>query len=449
MTPGPILKRLSRWLNQPLTVLAAVAVALVLGASGLPFVNDLRPLGDLYVALLQMCVLPFLLATIPLAVRSALTGTTNTEIVRALTGWIGCAIIVVAAIGALIPAIIFRFAPFDHGTIQALGALVGGAVGHVDFEYSLDQGSGAGSAASGGAGVLGFVPSNIFSALAADDTMRVLVFLAIFGIAMTVCERRSGRSFFGALQSLHDTCLLIFQWLNLLVPIAIVALIAPQIASIGPRVYVVLAHFSIVFFSLSAVILLLSIVILAIAVRLNVPTTFARFSRPLMVAAATRNTLACIPIAVETMTKELRASRETCELYIPVGFAMLRFGTILHYAVATIFIGALLGRSFGAGDIVMVAVLSVAASFATLGISGAAALAPLAGVLRPFGLPYELAFPLLVIIDPLVHMVRIMLNVTVNCTIPALAGRAATRRSETRSLESTIPAAVRVTENSN
>ena len=121
------------------------------------------------------------------------------------------------------------------------------------------------------------------------------------------------------------------------------------------------------------------------------------------------------------MTRELKASQETCELYIPVGFATLRFGAMLHFAVATMFIGALLGRTFGPGDIVMVAVLSVAASFATLGISGAAALAPLAGVLRPFGLPYELAFPLLVIIDPLVHMVRIMLNVTVNCTIPALA----------------------------
>jgi Na+/H+-dicarboxylate symporter len=94
---------------------------------------------------------------------------------------------------------------------------------------------------------------------------------------------------------------------------------------------------------------------------------------------------------------------------------------MLHFAVATMFIGALLGRSFGVGDVLMVTILSVAASFATLGISGAAALAPLAGVLRPFGLPYELAFPLPVIIDPLVHMVRIMLNVAVNCIIPALA----------------------------
>jgi proton glutamate symport protein len=440
--PGSISKRLSGWLNQPLTVLAAVAIAFMLGASGLPFVNALRPIGDLYVTLLQMCVLPFLLATIPLAVRSAMSGSTSAEIVRLLTSWVGCAIAVVAATGVLVPTIVFRFVPFDHGTIQALGALVGGTVGQVDFEFSLDPSNAPVLEAGNGAVLQAFVPSNIFSALAADNAMQVLVFAAIFGTAMAVCERRSGRSLFGALQSLHDACLLIFQWLNLLVPIGIIALIAPQIASLGSRVYVVLAHFSIVFFSLSAVILLVSIVILAIALRLNVSATFARFSRPLMVAAATRNTLACIPIAVETMTIELRASQEICELYIPVGFATLRFGTILHYAVATIFVGALLGRSFGVADIVMVAVLSVAASFATLGISGAAALAPLAGVLRPFGLPYELAFPLLVIIDPLVHMVRIMLNVTVNCIIPALAGGPATH-----TLESMMPGAISVTEN--
>jgi len=35
----------------------------------------------------------------------------------------------------------------------------------------------------------------------------------------------------------------------------------------------------------------------------------------------------------------------------------------------------------------------------------------LAGVLRPFGLSYELAFPLLVILDRVIIMIRIMLNV--------------------------------------
>ena len=62
------------------------------------------------------------------------------------------------------------------------------------------------------------------------------------------------------------------------------------------------------------------------------------------------------------------------------------------------------------------ALLSTAASFVTLGVTG------LAAVLRPFGLSYELAVPLMIIIDPIANMLRVMVNVAVNCTIPALAG---------------------------
>ena len=48
-------------------------------------------------------------------------------------------------------------------------------------------------------------------------------------------------------------------------------------------------------------------------------------------------------------------------------------------------------------------------------------MAPLAVVLRPFGLSYELAIPLMIIIDPIAEMFRVMLNVAINCMIPMLA----------------------------
>ena len=78
----------------------------------------------------------------------------------------------------------------------------------------------------------------------------------------------------------------------------------------------------------------------------------------MMLGAATRNTIVCIPLAIETMTERLRVRREPCELYIPVGFATIRFGIILYFAVATLFMGTLVGRSFGPGDVVLIAALS-------------------------------------------------------------------------------------------
>jgi Na+/H+-dicarboxylate symporter len=420
-----------RFLNRPAATMAAIAVAVALGLSGLSVARALRPIGDLYVALLQMCVLPFLLAAIPLAVRSAITGAAGSRTVGSLIVSVVGAIGVVGLIGALIPVIAFHFAPFDPSSIAAIGALVGGVSGNVDLEFALDAGNAAPDALAGESGWVAMIPSNIFAALSSNDTLRVLVFGAIFGAVMVAHERRSGKSFFSGLQQLHDLCLLLFDWLNLLAPIGIIALIAPQIAAFGSDVFVVLARFSYAFAAVSVVVLGLSVILTSIALRLSFAETLARLFRPIMLGAATRNTLACIPSAMETMTNELRVSRETCELYIPLGFATLRFGTMLYFAAATIFIGALVGRSFGPMDLLNVAIFSFIGSFGTLGLSGAAALVPLAAVLRPFGLSYELAFPLLIIVDPIAHMIRIMLNVAVNCLIPALAvGRQAPAATE-------------------
>jgi proton glutamate symport protein len=141
----------------------------------------------------------------------------------------------------------------------------------------------------------------------------------------------------------------------------------------------------------------------------------------MMLGASTRNTLVCIPMALEALTDDLKVKREPCDLFIPLGFATIRFGTILYFIVATLFIGTLMGRPFSVLDLGMVAVFSTVASFATLGLNGVAALSPLAVVLRPFGLSYEVAVPLMMVVDPIAELFRVMLNVAINCMVSTIA----------------------------
>jgi len=100
-----------------------------------------------------------------------------------------------------------------------------------------------------------------------------------------------------------------------------------------------------------------------------------------------------------------------------------------------------MGRQFNLYDLALLAVFSVGASFATIGVSGLAALAPMAIVLRPFGLSYEVAVPLMIIIDPLADMLRTMLNVGLNGMIAVLAGA---RAFPTRSCVRVVMMASRV-----
>jgi Na+/H+-dicarboxylate symporter len=417
------LSRLSRSVNRPSITLSAVAIAILLGVLNAPFLEYIRPIGDFYVALLQMCVLPFLLTTIPLAVRSAMTSGTAGPVARKILICVIGAVVVVAVTAIVIPELIFLFLAVDDATLARLGSFVGSSGDKVDIVFALNPALASSSGHAWDHTVLSFVPTNIFAALSNNDSMRVLVFVMIFGIGMVLTEREAEPSLFASLQHIQAVCILIFECFGLLMPIGIVALIAPQVALIGADIFSLLAMFCYAFFGVSVLVLLGTILVLSITLRILPHSVFSSLLKPMMLGASTRNTLVCIPIALETLTKDFRVARAPCELFIPVGFATLRFGTILYFIIATLFMGTLLGRDFSLFDLLLVAVLSTLASFATLGVTGLAALAPLAVVLRPFGLSYELAVPMMVIIDPLANMVRVMVNIAVNCTIPALASR--------------------------
>jgi Na+/H+-dicarboxylate symporter len=414
-------KALSQRVNRPSVTLSAIVIAVALGTMRLPFLQDLRPLGDFYVALLKICVLPFLLATIPLAVRSAMANGSADGTMRSLIFWLLITFVAVGITSVAVTSAIFHYAAVDDRMIANIGALVGQSSNNIDIEFAIDPRRTPANVANIETGVFSVIPTNIFAALSSNDSLRVLCFALIFGVGMVLTERQSGHSIFGALRHVQAVCITIFDWFGLLVPVGIVALIAPQVALLGPEAFTVLELFAYAFLATS--LLLLSAAVLFSALSLGAPlgAVFSALLKPMMLGASTRNTLVCIPSALEALKDDLSVKRETCDLFVPIGFATIRFGTILYFIVAALFVGVLTGRSFNLLDLGMVAVLSTVASFATLGLNGIAALSPLAMVLRPFGLSFEIAVPLMMVIDPIAELFRVMLNVTINCTIVAVA----------------------------
>ena len=416
------LKALSRTINQPAITLAAIVLALVLGVMRLPFLQYLRPVGDFYIALLQICVLPFLLATIPLAIRSAMDSGSAPGVLRSLLFWVLITLAAVAALSAIIPSLFFDYSAPDEQMINRIGALLGRSADNIDVEFAIDRRHVTEIKGGENFGIFSLIPTNIFASLSSNDSVRVLVFAAIFGVGMVLTERESGKSIFDALRHIQAVCTLIFDWFSLLVPIGIVALVAPQVALLGPDAFTALTLFAYAFLVTSAVLLLAAPMLCAFALRASPASVFGALLKPMMLGASTRNSLVCVPLALDTLKNDLKVKDEPCDLYLPIGIATIRFGTILYFVSATLFIGTLMGRHFSLIDLGLLALFSVGASFATLGLSGLAALAPLAIVMRPFGLSYEVAVPLMIIIDPLADMVRTMLNVAINCMIPTLAG---------------------------
>src|SRR5262245_1644128 len=127
------LANLSKTVNRPSMTIVAVVLGVSLGMMRLPFLQNLRPVGDFYIALLQICVLPFLLATIPLAVRSALTSGTAGKVIGRLVIWLIVTLVVVALIAVLVPTMVFSLMPLDQATTNRIGTLVGASANRVDL----------------------------------------------------------------------------------------------------------------------------------------------------------------------------------------------------------------------------------------------------------------------------------------------------------------------------
>jgi proton glutamate symport protein len=412
---------LSRSINRPSITIGAVVLGIALGALHVPHVEDLRPAGEFYLALLQMFVLPFLMTTIPLAVRSAMTSGSGGREVRRLVLWVAFLVVAVCATTVLVGAATFYFFHVDEATIARIGAFVAQSSDRVDIEFALDPQHAVAAVPAAAFRAQDLLPTNIFVSLSGNDTMKVLIFMAIFGGAVVATAKPGGYSLFSALEHIQAACIRIFDWFSLVAPLGMVALIAPQIALMGPEIGAILGMFVWAFFATSILVTAAGIIGAAIGLRTSPRAVFAAFLRPMMLAVATRNSTLCIPLTLEVLKDDLGAAGRPCDLYVPVGLSMLRFGTIIYFILATQFMGALMGRPFGLLEFVTMSVLATVASFATLGVNGPAALPPLAGVLRPFGLSYELAVPLMVIFDPVANMVRTPINIALNAAIPAIA----------------------------
>ncbi|TGQ03654.1 cation:dicarboxylase symporter family transporter, partial [Mesorhizobium sp. M4B.F.Ca.ET.215.01.1.1] len=83
--------------------------------------------------------------------------------------------------------------------------------------------------------LLDLVPNNVFNALASGQTIQVLLFCLLFGLAMGKIPQPSSMSLSQALNAVYRACTVLTNWFAWGLPFATFILIADQTASTGTR----------------------------------------------------------------------------------------------------------------------------------------------------------------------------------------------------------------------
>jgi DAACS family dicarboxylate/amino acid:cation (Na+ or H+) symporter len=381
---------------------AGLGIVANLAAAGAPWLdavvrNVAQPLGQLFIRLLFMLVIPLLFSALVL-------GIADLE-VRHL-GRLGARMLGYTAVVSGISVLIGVF------LVNALGP----GRGLPDAVRELARGAAIKPAAApAGDGVsailLAVVPDNPVKAAASGDLVGVIVFAILFGIALSATETEGARRLREVLQGVYDVSMRLIEGVLRLAPLGVGALLFVMTARLGAAVVrPIAAYVGVVVLGLG----LHLFVVYSISVRLlggMSPRAFFEGSRLAMVTAfSTASSSATLPTALRVAEEQLKLPRHVARFVLTAGSAMNQNGTALFEGVTVLFIAQVYGIELSLGQQALAVAICVLAGIGTAGIP-AASLPFIAMILGVLGIPVE-GIGLVIGVDRFLDMCRTTVNVT-------------------------------------
>ncbi len=384
-------------------ILGAV-YGLIVGGIGHPgAATAIKPLGDLFVRLLKMLVMPIILASLVVGAAS---------ISPARLGRVGVKIVVYYLITS-------AFAVFI-GLIMANLFKPG---------LGLELGTGEGKAIEATAPslvdtLLNIVPKNPFGALSSGAVLPTIFFAIILGIALSYLMtseneriRNSATTLYNAFDGLAEAMYKIVRGVMQYAPIGVFALIAYIMAVYGPKVVGPLAK---VTFAVYLGLIIQIVVVYGILLKvfgLDLIKFLNKAKDAMITAFVTRSSSGTLPVTMRVAEENMGVPRSIYSFTLPLGATINMDGTALYQGVCAMFIAFAIGQPLPLSQQLVIVLTAVLASIGTAGVPGAGAIM-LAMVLESVGLSLEpgtavaLAYAMILGIDAILDMGRTMVNVT-------------------------------------
>jgi Na+/H+-dicarboxylate symporter len=288
--------------------------------------------------------------------------------------------------------------------------------------------------------LLGIIPSNPIAAAAEGNLLPLIVFVLIFGAAVTLvapARRDAILTFFGGV---NDASMVVIDWIMKLAPYAVFALIASVISRFGLDVLTSLAIYAlVVVFGLAVHTFGTYGILVSLLARLNPLEFFRRIRKVPLIAFSTSSSNATLPVTIETAEEELGVSNGVASFVLPLGATINMDGTALYQGVATVFIAQVYGVDLGPGALLTIVLTATLASIGTAGVPSAGIIT-LILVLQSVGLAGQASAGIALIlgVDRILDMLRTVVNVTGDLSAAACVARSEGERLVPRPVDHQI-----------
>lgn len=250
---------------------------------------------------------------------------------------------------------------------------------------------------------------NPFQALAESKVLSVVIFAVFLGIALVMGGDRY-KNILGLLEEALEITMRIVNWIMVLAPYGVAALLIKLVATQDISMLGTLAEFVAV---VAGTLIFHGVVVLPLILFLftgKTPFWFWSGGRQALITAfATSSSSATLPITMRSATKHLGVKPEIAGFVIPLGATLNMDGTALYEAAAALFVANLIGVELSFAQQMIVFFTAMLASVGAPGIPSAG-MVTMVLVLQSVGLPAE-AIAILLPVDRMLDTLRTTVNV--------------------------------------
>lgn len=397
------------WLTSPWATLAGLAGGVAIGGLWPAAGPAMAPFGDLYLALMQMCVLPIIVTAISTSIARLLVGQSAAALPR---------LALVFLFGMVIAA----------GLALALGLLLhpGSGLEHDQRVFlaqeMLRQEAQTGTELAPNLWGLAqmIVPTNIVRAAADGHILALLLFSLLLGLGLGKLGPGQGEQAIAVLDAFYNALLKVMGWIQVGLPLGLLALMAAHTAQGGSDTVLALGKLIATLYGLVLVLMAILTLIISRRTGLAPLSVLNRVRRALFTAFGTSSSVASLPAALNAVDHGLGLGRQTAQMVLPLGVSLYPLGNVIHVVISSVFVLQLYGLPLGLQACAVIVLGGILVACAMTGAPGIASMTLLAVLLTPFGVPVELAIVLLVALEPILDPPLTLLNVFGNITAAAI-----------------------------
>ncbi len=379
------------WSVENLTLLAIFA-GIAFGYYFKETALAIEVLGQIYLALLKMLIIPLVVASIFVAITS-LEDTSELKSIGLLAF---AYYLTTTALAVTLGLVVFNI--FEPGAGKAVLAGIDATAHAVQpKELSLAD------------FLLSFIPTNIFEALSKGAILPIIFFTILFSIAALFIEAPKRQTLFDFFDAVNDSMMVLAKWVITLTPLGVFALLTATVAKHGLEP--IFNLYSYVLTVLAALAIHAVVVLPAIAYligRFNPYRYFWQIKEAPLIAFSTASSSATLPVSIEVAETKGDVSKKVAGFVLPLGATINMDGTALYESIAVMFIANLSGVELSLAQQITIFITATFASIGAAGIPGAG-LVMMTMILDSVGLPVEY-IALIITVDRFLDMFRTAVN---------------------------------------